>query len=1276
MPDEKIKWTEQQRRAIRRRGCDVLVTASAGTGKTAVLSERCVDIVTDKNTGRDLSNILVLTFTDAAAEQMRSRIAGQLKAEYLKSNDRRIYRQTALLQAADISTIHSFCKRLITEHFYKLGLDPAFEIIDGDEQRLLKADVLEKTIDWAWAQADLAQGLQQLFYRRNLQTIRGFPANIISLSNFLDGVVSRQQWYQRASQLAETVNPFTSRLGDKQKQIAAEKLTHIVTVLRHCQRLCREQSPDSTWPAGCEDSFIRPVVQCLELLEAGRWEKCAEQIRNFEKPRIYKPKEISEPAAEFIQTMVGQAVDSFRQLFELAVVNPDYLNKVGGAVGLQTRVLVELVKKFDRLYSQAKQAFNCLDFADLEHYALELLTEQDSLAGNPAASQTALALRRRYEYILVDEYQDINAVQQTILDALSSGDNVFAVGDVKQSIYAFRGAQPTIFLQRLAQARTGSEDVSGPLRVDLNTNFRSNKAILDFVNRIFERIMTVSLSKIDYDESARLTAADDNQAARSADTGGNKDAVELHILDEQSWDEDSQSADSDNFADDRNPGVITARQRQAAMIARRIQEMVGAATDKAEFKVYDKQMGIERDVQYHDIVILMRSPAERANDYVRILRLAGVPVMSQSSAGYFETTEITDVLCLLKVLDNPQRDIELAAVLRSPFFNVSDTELARIKAHGKTEHGNRNFYNRIRDYCGACGDTALACKLEKFLARIQQWRIRARRGGLADLIWHIYRQTGFLWYVCALPNGRTRRANLLKLHDRAIQFEGFAGTAGIPSLTRFIDFIEKLQDTARDWSPGQPEGSLENAVNIISVHKSKGLEFPVVFLAELDSPFNKADFRNECLADWPHTVGLQIIDHQANTRLSSLAYQVIAEEKLSTALAEEMRILYVAATRARQRLVLTASAKKNICRRVICSGFFFGSGPVGDWQVRRCSRPLDWILYALSDQRNLHGIFETSLAQKAVDDDLFSARLYGRDELGELSDFIENLRTGRSKPKSPDAAKCCPCPGKPDLPAKVKKSLAWRYEYGDVSCLPAKSSVTRLSHSGDEYLHIDYSQALKRRPKAVLFAESPSVRVDRRLIGSAAHLLLAQLDLSKPVTPESIEETKQKLLAQQAVTESVLKYIDGRSIIKFFQSDIGKIVTNRANRVLREWPFTFAMPFSEFSDSNHSTGCLTAQPRDTSDQPPATSDQLRATSDQPRATIIVQGVIDILVQTPQGLWVIDFKTDDITAEQAKERSRLYQQQLRLYGLAASAIFSSKIMGKWLYFLMSGVAVEV
>ncbi|HDZ68957.1 MAG TPA: hypothetical protein ENH43_00855, partial [Phycisphaerales bacterium] len=643
MAEKKIKWTEQQRRAITARGNDVLVTASAGTGKTAVLSGRCVDIVADKTACPDVFELLVLTFTEAAAEQMRSRIAKQLTSAFAESDETRLrshlHSQIILLGGADISTIHSFCKRLITEHFYKLGLDPTLSVIDSDEAKLLKAEILEKTIDWAWQQSNLAQPLAMLLGRRDLRTNNGFLAKIIEVSNFLDSITSRRNWYERATLLAEAANPFTSEPGEEQKRIVAEKLNHILNQLRHAQKLYRNGCPDGDWAEKCEDTFIKPVVQCIEFLEAGNWDSCAEKIRNFDKPRVNKPKELPEPIAELIRKTVRKAVDAFGQLSNLAVLNPDYLDKVSSSVGLQTKVVIELVKKFDRLYSRAKRTINCLDFADLEHYALKLLTEQGSSDDTLSPSETARALRRKYKYIFVDEYQDINPVQQAILDALSPGGNVFVVGDVKQSIYAFRGAEPKIFIKEIKAASVDPKNAPNGLRVDLNANFRSAKGILDFVNKVFTRIMTASFTGIDYDESAKLKPAQKNLEF-GIENSETSHKVELHILDEDQY----QTTSSEQL------NVIGSRQRQAAMIARRIRQMLGAETGKCEFQILDKQRDCFRDVEYRDIVILMRSPAKRANDYDEVLQSAGVPVSCEAAAGYFETTEITDIVCLLKVL--------------------------------------------------------------------------------------------------------------------------------------------------------------------------------------------------------------------------------------------------------------------------------------------------------------------------------------------------------------------------------------------------------------------------------------------------------------------------------------------------------------------------------------------------------------------------------------------------------------------------------------------------
>ncbi|MHC4076772.1 MAG: UvrD-helicase domain-containing protein, partial [Planctomycetota bacterium] len=492
-------------------------------------------------------------------------------------------------------------------------------------------------------------------------------------------------------------------------------------------------------------------------------------------------------------------------------------------------------KKFVQLYSHAKITLNCLDFADLEHYALKLLTAEDSSQDRMEPSQTALMLREKYKYIFVDEYQDINSVQQRILEMLSTGGNVLEVGDVKQSIYAFRGAQPDIFLEQLNHASAEIEKAPGGLRVDLNLNFRSAKGILDFVNKVFSRIMTNSFAKIDYDESHQLKPGHEDESKGST-LGDSEPVVEFHILDEIQKEYGSDDQKSNGANGQGNPSLVTSRQSQAATIARRIRQMVGADTGKPEFQIYDKRQDTIRDVDYRDIVVLMRSLAKKANDYVEIFRLAGVPVSCQATAGYFQATEISDVLCLLKVLDNPQRDIELAAVLRSPFFNVSDSELAKIKIQSRATKEHENFYDCMLRYSSSDKDKKLTDKLEAIDKKIKQWRSIGRRGNIADVLWQVYRETGYLSFVSALPNGQARKANLLKLHNRAIQFEDFASSAGIYSLTRFVEFIEKLQETGQDWAPAEPQASAGNSVRILSVHKSKGLEFPVVFLAELDSP--------------------------------------------------------------------------------------------------------------------------------------------------------------------------------------------------------------------------------------------------------------------------------------------------------------------------------------------------------------------------------------------------------------------------------------------------------
>jgi ATP-dependent helicase/nuclease subunit A len=1241
MAKRDIKWTQQQARAIKSRGSDVLVSASAGTGKTAVLTGRCIDVISDAALKADVLDMLVVTFTNAAAEQMRTRIAEYLAGAYAQSRDPHLRRQLLLLGGADISTIHSFCKKIITEYFFELGLDPTFSVLESDEQTLLKADALQKCVDWAWNQDELARQMQGLLQKRRLDSA-GFLSQIIGLSDYLDTIIDRENWYERAEKIASAVEPFSTQLGQKQIDIVKDALQKILNRFGFAQSLYEKTSPDGDWSKKWQENFVDKVRHCLEVLNTGNWRDCSELILNYKRPSNlhYKPPDADERAAPIIRELAEGAVKSFIALGGLALFNPAYLDRLGPAVQRQTLLLIELVRRFEFFYKQAKRKIGCLDFADLEHQALKLLTEQESAEDDLKPSETALSLRQRYKYIFVDEYQDINPVQKAILDMLKGRDNLFIVGDVKQSVYAFRGAQPAIFNKQLESACDEPDPKPEKLRVDLNNNWRSRQAILDFVNIIFSRIMTSGLCGVDYDQRAALKSADEGELRESKEQTS-KPVVELHILEKSdgySNNETIAQADSE-----RDSSAISQRQRQAAAIAKRIRKMVGLDSGKPEFQIYDKKLGGFRDVEFRDIAILMRSPAERAVDYAELLQLASIPVVCDLTSARYEATEISDFLSLLKVLDNPCRDIELAAVLRSPIFKITDTQLAQIKLYGSAQQ-KTGFYDCILKYSVNGPDRQLAGRLKTVIETLSRWRDQARQGGIAELLWQIYRRSGYLSFVSVLPNGRLRRANLFSLHEKAVEFEHFVSAAPTASLARFIEFIEKLQDTNRQWSPASATTQEENAVRLLSVHKSKGLEFSVVFVAELESKFSSKDFTSDCLIDGDGTLGIRIIDAASNTKLDSLGYQIIEHQRRKLLLAEEMRILYVAMTRAAERLVLTGTHSAKKCQSILSKAFYFDEKSVPDFELADCSSHLEWILYGLGKDKSLHRAFETDLADRCPDLAAFDLNVYDENLLNKLSDYVVGLKNKKRpefirRPKEEKSKKKTL-----KLLSDIKSSIDFKYPFEELSAIPAKQSVTEITHSQDRFAQLDYSTALQRKPQVLIETESDLLQTPAaRILGIATHLVISKLDLPKPVDEKKVKNTVDSLVEISAITKSTAQNINIESIVRFFESDLGRAALDSKNTVYREWPFTFALPVSEWST-------------------------LRDTRYEIRDTIIIQGIIDMLIKTPEGLVVIDFKTDRIAADEVPQRAELYRPQLDYYALAASAILKQKLIAEWLYFL--------
>ena len=652
--EQTIKWTTAQARAIETIGRDVLVTASAGTGKTAVLSHRAVERICDASDAAQADNMLVLTFTEAAAEEMRSRIAETLRKRFASTRDAALRQQLLLLDRSYISTIHAFCKRVLTEFFFLIDLNPTFGILDADEQRLLKTELLEKILEEAWADESLASGLEILFEGRRIQPGTGsFVDKIIPLSEFLDSVVCRGEFYERAAMLNDAHAGAYADMQATQKTVLLEKLSACRARLDYALKLDAELTGGAYATDYIHSNIIPVLEQCEVLLGKGRFDLCAAHLAepDFGRMPAFKKKQWDESAKDPIKNPIDKVKAELKSLADFALLNADYEAIIAPQAALQTKVLMELLRRFDTRYAAAKGHRNVLDFADLEHQTLALLEN------NPVVADK---LKERFEHIFVDEYQDINAVQQRIIELLSRDDNVFVVGDVKQSIYGFRQSKPDIFLAHLKNAVDISEVSKQSGRVDLQDNFRCRAEIIDFVNALFAGAMTEAVADMDYDDNAALISGFDYPPFAAA-SGPNK-PVELHLLDEDNTDDDTDTEPTGATE------TISASQRQAAFIAQRIGQIVGTETGKSEFQIYDKKHNAYRDVEYRDIVILMRSLSHKAQEYVEILRLAGVPVSSQSACGYFEATEISDCVCLLKVLDNADRDIELAAVLRGPVF--------------------------------------------------------------------------------------------------------------------------------------------------------------------------------------------------------------------------------------------------------------------------------------------------------------------------------------------------------------------------------------------------------------------------------------------------------------------------------------------------------------------------------------------------------------------------------------------------------------------------------
>ncbi|MGI6119886.1 MAG: helicase-exonuclease AddAB subunit AddA [Desulfosporosinus sp.] len=961
---KKTHWTAEQSAAIELRG-SLLIAAAAGSGKTAVLVERLIHRITDDKEPEDIDRFLVVTFTKAAANEMRERIGKALDDAIFHEQEtreiERLLRQRTLLHGASIMTLHSFCLELIRKYFYRLELDPTFRVTDQAEADLLRLDVIEDLFETKYEQNDPAF-LKLVDAFGSDRDDQPLMEQVLRLYEFAYSQPHPAVWLSELNKayVWDNIESFMqSAWGKAIRQALQDIVSESSNLLKRAEQIAKSPGGPILYTATLQDDLKR-VRLLNHVLNEGHWAEIEAQIQsviNYSRlPAIRsKSKESSVNNADAaLQKSLQEECKNLRN--EAKKKLNSFYNKVFAyspkdqlsalrEMGIMAQTLGNLVSEFSQLYSTAKMYRNVLDFIDLEHYALRLLEEKGE------ASSIAQELKKYFVEILVDEYQDINPVQEHILQLISrqnESPNLFMVGDIKQSIYRFRMADPSLFLNKynsLPHWHTGIPGSKTPseMVIDLNRNFRSRIEVVEGVNFLFRQIMTKGTGEIPYDDFAALlygaSFVSGQDQVRTAEG-----PIETHLIDlkniknqlvisSESAPMEGDSGSENKLTTEIEETIFPEDLEEARLEARLVGERIQRIVQGAEFQIYDQKLKDFRPVQYSDIVILMRSYSAVASIYVEEFQNANIPVYAETTTGYFRASEVETILSLLKIIDNPHLDIPLAAVLRSPLVGLNGSELGKIRM--MLPEGD--FYEsltiavwaglndgsisqeRIKDFKQILGhyEESLERKLQKahlilaaaptlkdkitdFWFNLQTWRTLSRHKSLADLLWSLYEETGYLTYVGTLPSGAQRQANLRVLYDRARLFE----ETRYRGLFRFLRFLDRFQEQGKDMGNARALGETEDVVRLMTVHASKGLEFPVIFVVDLGRTFNTQSLKGKVLLHSKLGIGMPIIDTENYVRYHSLIHYAVKQVLTQELLAEELRILYVALTRAKERLFL------------------------------------------------------------------------------------------------------------------------------------------------------------------------------------------------------------------------------------------------------------------------------------------------------------------------------------------------------------------------------------
>ena len=1177
-----LNFTPEQRAAIDTRGSTVLVSAAAGSGKTRVLTERLMAYLTDAETPVDIDRFLVITYTRAAAAELRSRILDGIYARIASDpENRRLRRQAALCAHAEIGTIHSFCADFLRANCAALALAPDFQVADTERCAALRTTALEHTLERAYMHIDTDAPFRLL-----ADTVGGGRDDarlgelVLTLYDKMQCHARPEQWAAQQVDLLAldgVTDAGTTPWGRSLLARMRESAEHWCGVLEAQLDIMADE--DMEWLMDIYGDSFSATADGLRALAYAcnrSWDAAVTALQDVPFPRLGSTRKPPDPdvrdrvkaqrdaAKKAIQTLQKQInIPSAQALADLHATAP------------AMQALLALTLEFGAAYAAEKRRRSLVDFSDLEHMTSQLLTDEDG-----APTELARQLSGRYTEIMVDEYQDVSEVQDLIFRAVSrGGSNLFFVGDVKQSIYRFRLADPTIFLDKYARFDDfGTAAPGAPRRILLRENFRSRRAVLEGANHVFSNIMSRALGELDYDDAARLRAG--------ASYPGDDVLPELAVL---------ELPDADDDAPTPEKAAL-----EADYVARRIRALIdGGAT------VWEN--GAKRPAHYGDAVILLRSANSIGPVYRAALEAHGIPVSAETSGGFYTSEEVSVLRSLLAVVDNPHQDVPLIAALRSPLFGLTADDLAAVRTCDR-EH---DFYTAVT----LAAETRDDCR--DFLDVLARYRALSIELPLSEFLWHVVDDRAVMALTSAMPDGELRRRNVLLLLDLAQQFE----QTGARGLHRFLLWMQRQETEGEE--PAAP-GSESRSVRILSIHKSKGLEFPFVFLCDTARLFNKSDTRASVLVHPALGLGPKCTDLEHGVEYPTIARQAIAAQLLTETLSEEMRLLYVAMTRAKERLVITGTVRD--IGKTVSTLTATATVPLAPELLRAAQSPLHWLL---------------------------QSALLDRDERFLRRNYVYLTTDTAAGSTEAEAAPTLPEPD-PALLAQLERTLTFRYAHAQAIDLPSKVTATELKRLEAENTPPEDAGAplLKGAPRTQTFRRPDFSARERRLTaaerGTATHRTLQYLRFADAQTPEGIAAQVQALAARGQLTAREAQAVDTASLLRLGQTPLGAqlAAAEAAGTLRREFRFSLLCPAETFF-------------------PGADEEQ-----------VLLQGVVDAWFETKDGLVIVDYKTDRIRPDAVPERTAYYAAQLRAYAGAMARITGRPVCRRTLYFLHCGCSADV